>query len=133
MDTIGNKDVKVLDVTLRDGSYVIDFQFTEQDTAIICSLLESAGIDWIEIGHGVGLNGSNKGYGTAACSDEEYIQAASENLKHAQWGTFFIPGIGTFDDIKMAASYKMPFIRVGTNITDFKKAIPYIELAKILV
>ena len=132
MDTIGNKDVKVLDVTLRDGSYVIDFQFTEQDTAIICSLLESAGIDWIEIGHGVGLNGSNKGYGTAACSDEEYIQAASENLKHAQWGTFFIPGIGTFDDIKMAASYKMPFIRVGTNITDFKKAIPYIELAKSL-
>lgn len=132
MDSISNKDIKVLDVTLRDGSYVIDFQFTEHDTAIICSLLESAGIDWIEIGHGVGLNGSTKGYGTAACSDEEYIIAAAENLKHAKWGTFFIPGIGTFDDIKMAASYKMPFIRIGTNITDFKKAIPYIELAKSL-
>lgn len=127
-----NNEVNVLDVTLRDGSYVIDFQFTEQDTAIICSMLESVGIKWIEIGHGVGLNGSNKGYGVAACTDEEYIIAAAENIKEAKWGTFFIPGIGTFDDIKMAASYNMSFIRIGTNITDFKKAIPYIEYAKSL-
>jgi 4-hydroxy-2-oxovalerate aldolase len=127
-----NKDVKVLDVTLRDGSYVIDFQFTQHDTAVICSLLESAGIDWIEIGHGVGLNGSNKGYGAAACTDEDYIQAAAANIRHAKWGTFFIPGIGTREDIKMAAGYQMPFIRIGTNITDFEKAIPYIELAKSL-
>jgi len=132
MDTITNKDIKVLDVTLRDGSYVIDFQFDQHDTAVICSLLEAVGIDWIEIGHGVGLGGSAKGYGEAASTDEEYIQAAAANIKHAKWGSFFIPGIGTFDDIKMAASYNMPFIRVGTNINDFAKAIPYIELAKSL-
>jgi len=43
---------------------------------------------------------------------------------------FFIPGIGTFDDLRMAAEYKMPFVRVGTNITEVEIAAPYIELAK---
>ncbi len=35
----------ILDVTLRDGSYLIDFQFTAQDTAMIASALESVGSD----------------------------------------------------------------------------------------
>ena len=37
-------EVQILDTTLRDGSYVIDFQFTAQDTAMIASTLEFAGI-----------------------------------------------------------------------------------------
>lgn len=126
------KTVKVLDVTLRDGSYLIDFQFSDRDTAFICKALESAGIDWIEIGHGVGLGGSLKGYGRAAASDEEYIRAAAENIERANWGCFFIPGIGTMEDMQMAASYKMPFIRIGTNITEIEKAVPFIEKAKSL-
>jgi len=47
--------VKILDTTLRDGSYVVDFQFSQQDTYNISEALESVGIDYIEIGHGLGL------------------------------------------------------------------------------
>jgi len=54
------ENLNVLDVTLRDGSYLIDFQFSQQDTSLICKALEAAGIDWIEIGHGVGLGASVK-------------------------------------------------------------------------
>ena len=62
-------EVKLLECTLRDGSYVIDFQFTERDTMIIAAALEGAGIDLIEIGHGVGLNASVAGKGQAAATD----------------------------------------------------------------
>jgi 4-hydroxy-2-oxovalerate aldolase len=120
----------ILEVTLRDGSYLIDFQFTAQDTATIAAALESVGFRWIEVGHGLGLHASEAGKGTAAASDEEYMDAAAQALKHAKWGMFFIPGIGREEDLRLAARYGMSFIRIGTNVTETAPAEPYIALAK---
>ncbi|HEY3975006.1 MAG TPA: 4-hydroxy-2-oxovalerate aldolase [Candidatus Sulfotelmatobacter sp.] len=120
----------ILEVTLRDGSYLIDFQFTAEDTATIAAALEGCGFRWIEVGHGLGLNASQCGKGIAAATDEEYMEAASGALQHAKWGMFFIPGIGREEDIRMAANYGMSFLRVGTNVTEAVQAEPYIALAK---
>ena len=120
----------ILEVTLRDGSYLIDFQFTAEDTATIAAALESTGFRWIEVGHGLGLNASQSGKSMAAATDEEYMEAAAQALQHAKWGMFFIPGIGREDDIRLAARYGMSFLRVGTNVTEAIQAEPYIALAK---
>jgi 4-hydroxy-2-oxovalerate aldolase len=120
----------ILEVTLRDGSYLIDFQFTAEDTATIAAALESLGFRWIEIGHGLGLNASRAGKGMAAATDEEYMEAASQALHRAKWGMFFIPGIGRDLDIHNAARCGMSFIRIGTNVTETTQAEPYIALAK---
>lgn len=48
---------KILDCTLRDGSYVIDFQFTAADTVNIAYQLDKVGFSYIEVGHGL-LEGS---------------------------------------------------------------------------
>lgn len=120
----------ILEVTLRDGSYLIDFQFTADDTQLIGRALDAAGFRWIEIGHGLGLHASDCGKGVAAASDEEYLAAAAESLEDAHWGVFFIPGIGRTEDLEAAASYGMSFVRVGTNITQIEQARPYIERAK---
>src|SRR6476661_6453229 len=120
----------ILEVTLRDGSYLIDFQFTAEDTANIAAALEGIGFRWIEVGHGLGLNASQSGKGVAAASDEEYLGAASQALTRAKWGMFFIPGIGREEDLRLAASYGMSFVRIGTNVTETAQAEPYIALAK---
>jgi 4-hydroxy-2-oxovalerate aldolase len=120
----------ILEVTLRDGSYVIDFQFTARDTAIISKELENAGFRMIEIGHGIGLGASRTGKGKAAASDEEYLEAAAKTLKSARWGMFCIPGIAKLEDIDMAAQYGMNFIRIGTNVTQMEEAEPFIARAK---
>ncbi len=120
----------ILEVTLRDGSYLIDFQFTAEDTATIAAALESIGFRWIEVGHGLGLNASQSGKGMAAATDEEYMEAAAQALQHAKWGMFFIPGIGREEDLRLAARYGMSFIRIGTNVTETAQAEPYIALAK---
>lgn len=120
----------ILEVTLRDGSYLIDFQFTAEDTATIATALESIGFRWIEVGHGLGLNASKAGKGVAAATDEEYLEAAGHALKRAKWGMFFIPGIGREEDLRLAARYGMSFVRVGTNVTETAEAEPYIALAK---
>ncbi|MGA1988092.1 MAG: 4-hydroxy-2-oxovalerate aldolase [Candidatus Sulfotelmatobacter sp.] len=120
----------ILEVTLRDGSYLIDFQFTAEDTATIAGALEGIGFRWIEVGHGLGLNASQSGKGMAAATDEEYMEAAAQALQHAKWGMFFIPGIGREEDIRLAATYGMSFVRIGTNVTEATQAEPYIALAK---
>ncbi len=122
--------VEILECTLRDGSYSIDFQFDDKDTAIIGKLLEDAGFKYIEIGHGIGLNASNMNQGVAACTDEEYLKAAQKNIKKAQFGMFFIPGIGKMEHIDLAAKYGMDFIRIGTNVPEAEKAEEYIKYAK---
>lgn len=118
----------ILDCTLRDGSYCIDFQFTAEDTALLCSALDSAGIGWIEIGHGLGLGAADEtGQGA---SDAEYIAAARAAVRNGRVGAFFIPGIGTEDDIRAAADGGLDFIRVGTNITEHERQLPTIKLAR---
>jgi 4-hydroxy-2-oxovalerate aldolase len=123
-------ELHLLECTLRDGSYVIDFQFTERDTMIIAAALENAGIELIEVGHGLGLNAAAAGKGDAAETDEAYLRATSRALKKARWGMFFIPGVGRHDDLEMAASYGMHFVRVGTNASEVDQSREYIEHAK---
>ena len=125
-------DLLLLDTTIRDGSYVVNFQFTAKDTSIIASSLDRAGVQLIEVGHGLGMSAGKDKCMLAAVSDEEYMRAASTSVKNGKWGMFFIPGIGTMDDIKMAADYGMDFIRIGTNVTEVSQSSPYVERAKSL-
>lgn len=124
------KRVNVLDNTLRDGSYAVDFSFTAADTARICTELERAGVRYIEVGHGAGLGATAKGFFPAAASDEEYLRAARSALTSARFGMFCIPSIARLDDIDLAADHGMGFIRVGIEVTTVAEMRPYIERAK---
>ncbi|WP_456324642.1 4-hydroxy-2-oxovalerate aldolase [Desulfonauticus submarinus] len=122
--------ITILETTLRDGSYAINFQFTARDTVVIAGELEKAGIEMIEVGHGVGLGASEAGKGEAAATDEDYLRAAAETLTTAKWGMFCIPGIAKLEHIDMAAEYGMKFIRIGTNVTEMEESEPFIARAK---
>ncbi len=124
-------DVQVLDCTLRDGSYVNNFQFSAGDTTLVCRELEAAGIRHIEVGHGLGLGAYRKGGSlSAAATDEEYLEAAAEGVKKSKFGMFCIPGFAEVSDIDLAHSYGMDFIRIGSNVNEIEKSAPFIERAK---
>ena len=40
--------MKILDTTIRDGSYAVDFRFTCKDVEHICSRLEKLNINFYE-------------------------------------------------------------------------------------
>jgi 4-hydroxy-2-oxovalerate aldolase len=124
------QDVRILECTLRDGSYAINFQFSAKDTAVIALSLEQAGIRHIEIGHGLGLNASRTGKGVAAEGDENYMRAVKSKLKHAKWGMFCIPGIARLDNLLLGRDYEMGFVRIGVHSTNFSEAAPFVDLAK---
>ena len=123
-------ELKILECTLRDGSYVVDFGFTANDTLLISAALQDVGFDLIETGHGIGLGATEKGMGVAAATDEAYMKATSEAVDKAKWGMFGIPGIATLDHVKMGADYGMDFIRIGTNIDEIDQGRPFVDEAK---
>lgn len=124
------RKIKILDTTLRDGSYAINFSFTSADTSVLCKNLEDAGFEYIEIGHGSGLNASNLGYGKTAQTDEEYMIAAEESITKAKYGMFCIPGIARLEDLDLASQHNMGFIRIGTDVTKVEKSEDFIKKAK---
>jgi 4-hydroxy 2-oxovalerate aldolase len=126
-----SKNPIILDCTLRDGSYVIDFQFTKEDTFNIASHLCESGFSYIEVGHGVGLGASKRGFDVAAATDEEYCQATVSAVgDKAKWGMFCIPGPAKLDDLQMAIDYGMNFVRIGTEVNKVHESEEFINLAK---
>ena len=122
--------IQILDTTLRDGSYVVDFQLTAHDTAVIARALDENDVAFIEVGHGVGMGASRNPATRAAATDEEYLRAASTAVRKAKWGMFFIPGIATMDDLQLAADHGMSLVRIGTNVTEVEKSEPFVRRAK---
>ena len=120
----------ILECTLRDGSYAIDFQFSREDTFTIARRLDDLNFPYIEIGHGIGMGASRRNMGVAAATDEEYMAAAAEAVHKGKWGMFCIPGIAELADIDTAAAAGMGFVRVGTEVADVAKGKPFIERAR---
>jgi 4-hydroxy 2-oxovalerate aldolase len=119
----------ILDCTLRDGSYVVDFGFTARDTGNFVGRLASLRFPYIEVGHGIGLGASRKGMGVAAATDAEYMEATAE-IVAATWGMFCIPGVASLEDVDLAASFEMDFIRIGCEVAAVETAKPFIERAR---
>lgn len=128
--------VSILECTLRDGSYAVDFKFTERDTTLLAGVLAKLGFKWIEVGHGLGLGAARAGKGSMPTSDERLIEsakgAAASTSPSAKIGAFFIPGIGTADDLKSARAAGLDFVRIGYNAPEIEQAYPYLELARSL-
>lgn len=123
--------IKIIENTLRDGSYLIDFQFNSAQTAAITAGLSRLGLTYIEVGHGLGLGAwNNPKAGLSKENDAAYIQAARQAAPDAKIGVFFIPGIGAKDDIREAIDNGIDFIRIGNNVDNFEKAHEYAAFAK---
>ena len=124
------RKIDLLDVSLRDGSYTIGYQFSILDNITIAAGLERAGVKYIEIGHGTGLGSYRKDNNYQAHSDKDYMLATSEALKTSEFGFFFIPGIGNANDLRLLKDNGGSFFRIGTGIENFQSALKFIRLAK---
>lgn len=121
---------QIMDVTLRDGSYAINFQFSEYETEKICSMVYEAGIEYVEVGHGVGIDGSTTQNGVALCSDVEYLEAARAGASKAKYGMFCIPTYAKLESLDKLKEYGASFVRVGSNVTEVETTKKYIKKAK---
>ncbi|MBX6419488.1 MAG: 4-hydroxy-2-oxovalerate aldolase [Nevskia sp.] len=122
--------IKVHDMSLRDGMHPKRHQITVEQMKAIAKGLDEAGVPLIEVTHGDGLGGASVNYGFPAASDEEYLRAVIPLLKRAKVSALLLPGIGTVDDLKMAADCGIHTIRVATHCTEADVAEQHIALGR---
>jgi 4-hydroxy-2-oxovalerate/4-hydroxy-2-oxohexanoate aldolase len=110
--------IKVHDMSLRDGMHPKRHQITIDQMKTIATGLDEAGVPLIEVTHGDGLGGDSVNYGFAAASDEAYLRAVVPLMKNAKVSALLLPGIGTVDELRMAADCGIACIRVATHCTE---------------
>jgi 4-hydroxy 2-oxovalerate aldolase len=115
---------------LRDGSHAVSHQFSAEQIAAVAEGLDKAGVSFIEASHGDGLGGSSINYGRARLTDEEILRAASKVIRSAALTVLLLPGIGTREDLKMAADCGASAVRVATHVTEADIAEQHIGLGK---
>ena len=120
----------ILDCTVRDGNYAIDFKFTESDTSLLVQQLSQLGFAWIEVGHGLGLGAVEAGKTTMPADDCTLIRAAKGVSGDALVGAFFIPGIGKMEQLAPARDAGLDFVRCGANAPEAEATFPYIAEAR---
>jgi len=124
------KHIHLIDTTLRDGSHAISHKYTIEQIKEIAAGLDSSGIEYIEVSHGDGLAASSVNYGFASLSDEEMLKAASGVIKKGKLTVLSIPGIGTVEDLKLAADCGAKVCRIATHVTEADIARQHIEISK---
>ena len=120
--------INVLDCTIRDGSYATNYRWDNNVLRDIVCTIEKAGIRYIEIGNGTGLGMYRRN--DEAKADDEYFENTIPFKGAAKIGAFFIPGIGSSDDLLNFRKAGGDFIRIGTNCTETEKALEYISYAR---
>lgn len=129
MDLNGTQ-IKVHDMSLRDGMHPKRHQITIDQMKSISQGLDAAGVPLIEVTHGDGLGGASVNYGFPAASDEEYLRAVIPGLKQAKVSALLLPGIGTVDHLHMAHDCGVSTIRVATHCTEADVSEQHISLGR---
>jgi 4-hydroxy-2-oxovalerate aldolase len=132
------RPVRILETTLRDGTYEIDFQFSIEDTAFLASALDRAGFSYIEVSHGNG-SGSERWPKRAKsvralANDEAHITAAASVVKNAKLAAMIVAGprFAPIDELDRLRGLGVDIIRIAYEWQEMGDAanLAYIDHAK---
>lgn len=117
------------DPTLRDGNHAVKHKITLDQIRTYCSLMDSSGIDYIEVGHGLGLGASSLQLGLCDFSDKEILETARKEISHAKLAGHITPGYGREKDLKMAVEIGIESLRVAAHCSEANLTQRLIETA----
>lgn len=130
MTNLSGKQIKLHDMSLRDGMHPKRHQISLKEMVDVATGLDAAGVPLIEITHGDGLGGRSVNYGFAAHSDEEYLRTVIPKLTRAKVSALLLPGIGTVDHLQMAYDCGVHTIRVATHCTEADVSEQHIQYGR---
>lgn len=128
-DQNGKSPNQLLDTTLRDGSYAVDFQLDPSFVGGLLHDIDVCGLDFVEIGHGIGAEAERAGH--TACNIElpEWCRLANEQLARTPWGIFAQPSFTRLPTLKWMCQEGMDFVRIGMEAHKIESNLDYLETA----
>lgn len=128
----GERDLRITDSTLRDGSHAMQHQFTEEQVRGVVHALDKAGVQVIEVSHGDGLGGSSFNYGFSKVDEFDLIKAAVDEAARAKIAILMLPGLGTVHHLKRAHAAGASVARIATHCTEADVSIQHFGAARAL-
>jgi 4-hydroxy 2-oxovalerate aldolase len=125
-----DRQLRITDTTLRDGSHAMAHQFTSEQVRATVHALDAAGVAVIEVTHGDGLGGSSFNYGFSRENELDLIKAAVQEATQAAIAVLLVPGIGTMDDLRGACEAGAAVARIATHCTEADVSIQHFGLAR---
>ncbi|MBT2682355.1 4-hydroxy-2-oxovalerate aldolase [Bacillus sp. ISL-37] len=125
-----DKPIKITEVCLRDGSHVMQHQYTEEQVRRVARELDEAGMHYIEVSHGDGLGGSTLQYGKSLVDEMKLIEAAVDECKNSKVAVLLLPGVGTVYELKQAHQIGASLVRVATHVTEADVSAQHISMAR---
>lgn len=123
-----NKNINILENTLRDGLYILDFLITPEEIFKYSKNMIDTNFDYIEIGHGLGIGAYKKI--ASGFSDQELYQKMAPLLTTNKIFSFFIPAISHIEDLRIPMEHGLYGIRIGMDALTIKKNYSVIETIK---
>jgi len=124
--------ITIHEMSLRDGMHPKRHQISLDEMVSLATAFDQAGVPLIEVTHGDGLGGASINYGFPAHSDEEYLRAVVPRMTRARVSALTLPGIGTVEDLRMAADCGVQCFRVATHCTEADVAVQHIGISRSL-
>ncbi|MCW3017730.1 MAG: hypothetical protein JWN10_38 [Solirubrobacterales bacterium] len=121
--------VELLETTLRDGSYAVDFQFDEKFVAELLGRLDKTPIRKIELGHGLGFEAERSGAATCNIDLRQWCEIARSELANASWGMFAQPAFSRLDTLAELCAQGMSFVRIGMEPEHVAENVGYLGRA----
>lgn len=119
--------MKIYDVTLRDGSHAVNHKIQPRQIVEYCKHVDTTGVDYVEVGHGIGIGASSLLIGKGALNDIEMLEIAKGQLKRAKLSLHIVPGYGTKDDLSQALEVGVDAVRVACHCTEADITKKHIE------
>ncbi|WP_229402503.1 hypothetical protein [Micromonospora okii] len=121
--------VDVLDTTLREGSYVVDFQLDEKFVVDLLNRMDDTPVTKIEIGHGVGFEAERIGIRPCNIDIRRWCEIARAELSSSQWGMFAQPEFSRLETLRELCDQGMSFVRIGMSAEQVQANLGYIKRA----
>ncbi|SCK09834.1 hypothetical protein [Streptomyces sp. WMMB 322] len=120
---------EILDATLRDGSYAVDFQLDEKFVSELLGRLDETPIQKVEIGHGLGYEAERSGIKACNIDLKRWCQIARSEMTATSWGMFAQPGFSRLSTLSDLCGEGMSFVRIGVEPERVPEHLEYIERA----
>jgi 4-hydroxy-2-oxovalerate/4-hydroxy-2-oxohexanoate aldolase len=127
---IRGRQIKMHDMCLRDGMHSMRHQITLAQMIDIATGLDDAGVPLLQVTHGDGLGGSSLNFGRSLHTDKEYITAVASRMKRAVVSVLHVPGLGTLDELRMAADCGAGCVHVASHCTEADVTEQHIGLGR---
>lgn len=123
-------EIKIIDVTLRDGGYKTNFHYSNQQIENILNLLDKSGVDYIEIGYRNGPIRPILNIGNAGICDKKYLKKCRDLIQKTNLAVMLHAKNIVDDDIKELADCGVDLVRMCVTKNQVENNLIYVDKAK---